>query len=174
VAECPFPVISAVGHEVDITVCDAVADLRAATPSAAAAAACASRDEVKKALSLAKRDLSDALIERVERARREIARLARSVAQLSARIVLAKKTLLGTSAARLNALSPLATLSRGYGVARDRLGGALTSASQFAPGLEFDLLLHDGQIAAETKDVSITAGADVRELVTKKKPGRRA
>lgn len=174
VAECPVPVISAVGHETDITVCDAVADLRVATPSAAAAAACASRDEVKKALSLAKRDLSEALTERVERARRDIARLARKVAQSSARIVSAKKTLLGTSAARLNALSPLATLSRGYAVARDRLGQALTSASQFSPGLEFDLLLHDGQIAAETKGVSKPKDSGVKDLVIKKRPGRRA
>jgi len=174
VAECPVPVISAVGHEADITVCDAVADLRAPTPSAAAAAACASRDEVKKALLLAKRDLSEALTGRVKRARREIASLARSFSRSSARLVLAKKALLGTSAARLNALSPLATLSRGYAVARDGRGGALTSATQFSPGLEFELLLHDGRIGAETKNVSRAADADVKEVVGRRKPGRRA
>ena len=154
VAGCPVPVISAVGHEADITVCDAVADLRAPTPSAAAAAACASRDEVNKALSLAKRNLSDALVGRIQYARQHIARLARSVAQSSTRIVTRKKAMLGTSAAKLNALSPLATLSRGYAVARDQDGRALTSARQFSPGLEFNLLLHDGRIAAETGEVS--------------------
>jgi len=113
----PVPVISAVGHEVDITICDAVADMRAPTPSAAAAAACASRDEVNKALSLAKRNLSGALVERIQYARRHLERLARSVAQSSTRMVVSKRAMLGTSAARLNALSPLATLSRGYAVA---------------------------------------------------------
>jgi exodeoxyribonuclease VII large subunit len=150
VAACPVPVISAVGHEADITICDAVADFRAPTPSAAAAAACASRDEVKKALSLAQRDLSDSLTARIQHASHHLTRLARAVAQSSARIVAKKRALLGTSAARLNALSPLATLSRGYAVARDTKGTALTSARQFAIGGTFDLLLHDGTISAKT------------------------
>jgi len=154
VAACPVPVISAVGHEADITICDAVADFRAPTPSAAAAAACASRDEVKKALSLAQRDLSDSLTARIQHASQHLTRLARSVAQSSARIVARKRALLGTSAARLNALSPLATLSRGYAVARDERGRALTSARQFSPGLRFNLLLRDGRIAAETEEVT--------------------
>ena len=151
VVACPVPVISAVGHEADITICDAVADLRAPTPSAAAAVACASRDEVNKALSLGKRNLSEALVGRIQYARRHMVRVARSVAQSSARIVSAKKALLGTSAARLNALSPLSTLSRGYAVARDQEGRALTSARQFSPGLDFELMLHDGRVRAQAK-----------------------
>jgi exodeoxyribonuclease VII large subunit len=155
VAAFPVPVISAVGHEADITVCDAVADLRAPTPSAAAAAACASRDYVRKTLSLAQRDLSDALTARIQYARQHLTRLARSISQSSTRLVARKKSLLGASAARLNALSPLATLSRGYAVARDEHGRALTSARQFSPGLNFDLLLRDGTIGAKTEKVSI-------------------
>jgi exodeoxyribonuclease VII large subunit len=160
VAAFPVPVISAVGHEVDITVCDAVADLRAPTPSAAGAAACASRDEVRKLLSLAQRDLSDALRARIQYARHHLTRLARTVAQSSTRIVARQKALLTTSAARLNALSPLATLSRGYAVARDEQGRALTSARQFSRGLNFDLLLRDGTIAAKTEKVSINETSD--------------
>jgi exodeoxyribonuclease VII large subunit len=163
VAACPVPVISAVGHEADITICDAVADFRAPTPSAAAAAACASRDEVKKALSLAQRDLSDSLTARIQHASQHLTRLARSVAQSSARIVARKRALLGTSAARLNALSPLATLSRGYAVARDERGRALTSARQFSPGLRFNLLLRDGRIAAETEEVRLDNNPNVAE-----------
>ena len=149
VVACPVPVISAVGHEVDITICDAVADMRAPTPSAAAAAACASRDEVNKALTQAKGNLSGALVGRIQYARRHMARLARSVTQSSNRIVVSKRAMLGTSAARLNALSPLATLSRGYAVARDRDGRALTSARQFSAGLNFELMLHDGRVRSK-------------------------
>ncbi len=128
VAACPVPVISAVGHEAD--------------------------NEVKKALSLAQRDLSDSLTARIQHASHHLTRLARSLAQSSARIVARKRALLGTSAARLNALSPLATLSRGYAVARDKRGRALTSARHFSPGLRFNLLLRDGRIAAETEEVT--------------------
>ena len=153
VASSAVPVISAVGHEVDLTVCDAVADLRAPTPSAAANAACVSRDEVTKALSSARRDLSDVMNSRLGAARRDVARLDRSIAQSADQIVAARKSLLGNMAARLNALSPLATLSRGYAVARDESGAALTSARQFYAGLKFNLLLRDGQITAKTEGV---------------------
>jgi len=152
VATSAVPVISAVGHEVDLTVCDAVADLRVPTPSAAANAACVSGDEVTKALISARRDLSDVMKRRLGAARRDVARLARSIAQSAEQIVAERKSLLGSTAARLNALSPLATLSRGYAVARDENGAALTSARQFYAGLKFNLLLRDGQIAAKTEE----------------------
>jgi exodeoxyribonuclease VII large subunit len=151
VVACPIPVISAVGHEVDITVCDAVADLRAATPSAAAAAACVARDEIEKAFVLARRDLSEVIAARVRNARIDLDRVRKHIGQASERVVVAKRSVIGTAAARLNALSPLATLSRGYAVARDADGSALTSARQFKRGLAFELLLHDGSINAETR-----------------------
>jgi exodeoxyribonuclease VII large subunit len=174
VVACPVPVISAVGHEVDMTVCDAVADLRAPTPSAAAAAACASRDEVRKAFSLGRRDLAQAMSESIRHARRELEKVSRSIARSSTRIVALRRSLLGTSAARLNALSPLATLSRGYAVARDRDGRALTSASQFSPGAEFDLLLHDGRIGATTDRVTSTTEPSTREPSTRATSADRA
>jgi exodeoxyribonuclease VII large subunit len=150
VVECPVPVISAVGHEADITVCDAVADLRAPTPSAAAAAACSARDEIEKAIALARRDLTESLTLRVENAHADLERLGRRINQIAERIVVSRKSLLVAAAGRLNALSPLATLSRGYAVALDPKGGALTSVRQFHAGDPFDLLLHDGRVSAET------------------------
>ena len=153
VVECPVPVISAVGHEVDMTVCDAVADLRAPTPSAAAAAACSARAEVEKAFAVARRDLTDAMTSRVQGARNEMDRLGRRITQTVEGVVAARKSLLGGTAGRLHALSPLATLSRGYGVARDSKGKALTSTQQFRAGLSFELLLHDGRVGADTTDV---------------------
>lgn len=154
VVACPVPVISAVGHEADITVCDAVADLRAPTPSAAAAAACSARAEIEKAFALARRDLSEVIASRLQIARGELERLGRRIPQTAQGIVTARKSLLGASAGRLNALSPLATLSRGYAVARNKKGNALTSTRQFRAGLKFELLLHDGTVGADATDVS--------------------
>ena len=56
-------------------------------------------------------------------------------------------------AGRLNALSPLATLSRGYAVARRPDGEALTSAAQFTKGESFDLTLHDGVVDATVENI---------------------
>lgn len=154
VVACPVPVISAVGHEADITVCDAVADHRAPTPSAAAAAACSARDEIEKSFALARRNLTEGLASRVRAAHTELERVERRMNQTATGIVVARKSLLTGAAGRLNALSPLATLSRGYAVARDPDGKALTSTDQFHAGLVFELLLHDGKVGAEATDVS--------------------
>ena len=148
VAASPIPVISAVGHEVDLTICDAVADLRAPTPSAAAAAACASRDDVRQALVLARRDMAAALSNRVRRERAELRRVPQILARLTSHRIQQKRAELGAFAARLNALSPLAVLGRGYAVAKDKDGRSLTSARDFSPGLEFLLMLRDGEIDA--------------------------
>jgi exodeoxyribonuclease VII large subunit len=153
VVECPVPVISAVGHEVDMTVCDAVADLRASTPSAAAAAACSSREEIEKTFTQARRDLSEILTSRVKNARTELETVTRRITQTAAGIVTSRQSALVGAAGRLNALSPLATLSRGYAVVRDRKGSALTSTRQFKAGLDFELLLHDGKVGAKATDV---------------------
>jgi exodeoxyribonuclease VII large subunit len=153
VVACPVPVISAVGHETDITVCDAVADLRAPTPSAAAMAACVAREEIEKAFVAMRRDLAFAMATIVRDARTDLGRTQKRLGQSTERVVLRKRSTIGTAAARLNALSPLATLSRGYAVARDADGGALTSVQHFKPGLDFELLLHDGKVNAETRSV---------------------
>ena len=153
IGACPVPVISAVGHETDITVCDAVADLRAPTPSAAAMAACVAREEIEKAFVAARRDLAFAMATLVRDARTDLDRTRKRLGQSTERVVVRNRSTIGTAAARLNALSPLATLSRGYAVARDVDGGALTSVQHFKPGLDFELLLHDGKVNAETKSI---------------------
>jgi exodeoxyribonuclease VII large subunit len=146
VAAMPMPVISAVGHETDVTLCDLVADLRAATPSAAAEAATPDRAEVLlqcgvfgQRLARALRIASRHVVERLDRSGDRLTscmqrRLENSGAQLTA------------YGARLDALSPLRVLARGYAVARDDKGRVLKKVAQLPSGKEFRLRVTDGEV----------------------------
>jgi exodeoxyribonuclease VII large subunit len=148
VAACCVPIISAVGHEVDVTLCDLVADLRAPTPSAAAEAAVPVLADVRDEV----RALADALrTAGAWHVRRAAERLADTSADLvagAARVTERRRAVLETVAGRLHALSPLATLGRGYAVARAADGAALSRVADFAPGTPFDLHVRDGVVPA--------------------------
>jgi exodeoxyribonuclease VII large subunit len=158
VAACPVPTIAAVGHEVDVTLCDLVADLRAATPSAAAEAAVPSRQEIARELAAQRRHLVSAMEGSLSEPRHRAASAARALSGAVAAQVSLRQTTLGALAGRLHALSPLATLERGYAVARDANGRTLASVADFAPGREFTLRLRDGELDAETRTVRNAAG----------------
>jgi len=146
VAAMPMPVISAIGHETDVTLCDLVADLRAPTPSAAAEAATPDRAEVllqcgvlgqrlARALRIASRHV-------VERLNRTGDRLVRGMEHRLEK----SSALLTANSARLDALSPLRVLARGYAVARDEQGAVLKRVAQLPPGKEFRLRVTDGEV----------------------------
>jgi exodeoxyribonuclease VII large subunit len=153
VAACPVPTISAVGHEVDITICDLVADHRAPTPSAAAETAVASRDEIAMALGGTRRRLIAAMEISLGEPRARAATTARSLTRAAARCLDARQTTVAALAGRLHALSPLATLERGYAVPRAPDGGTLGSIADFAVGRAFSLRLRDGEVDAVTSAV---------------------
>jgi exodeoxyribonuclease VII large subunit len=153
VAACPLPTISAVGHEVDVSLCDLVADLRAATPSAAAEAAVPVRADVEAELARTARRLKSALSNRAERARTDLARHGRELSIRAKRSVEMRRAWVGALGATLEALSPLKTLDRGYAVARSDDGTPLTSVSDFAVNAEFALVVRDGQLRARTVSI---------------------
>jgi len=158
IASCGIPVISAVGHEIDVTVCDLVADLRAATPSAAAESAVPSLADLHSALERQRRRLRSAILQRRQAAVTELRTTAREMKNASVRAAERRRSLVSGAAGRLNALSPLGTLSRGYAVARGRDGGTLSSTAQFTPGQGFELLVQDGRIEAVTRAIAPGAG----------------
>ena len=148
VAAVPVPVISAVGHEIDVTLCDLVADHRAATPSAAAAAATPDRSEVTAALLQLGARLARGLALRSERVAQRIDRtLDRFAGALGMRLERHRHELSAVSG-RLDALSPLKVLERGYSLARDADGRVLKRVVQFTPGLAFRLRVIDGDVPA--------------------------
>lgn len=153
IAACPVPVISAVGHEVDVTIADLVADLRAATPSAAAEAAVPVLDDLVAALASLRRVMAGGLQRRTVLARRDVRRLAGDLSIRARRTVERRRAHVQQLAARLDALSPLNTLARGYAVARDANGHALGAAAAFAKGQSFALVLRDGEVDATVNAV---------------------
>ncbi|MEX2177958.1 MAG: exodeoxyribonuclease VII large subunit, partial [Gemmatimonadaceae bacterium] len=153
IAACPLPVISGVGHEVDVTICDLVADVRAATPSAAAEAVVRDHAELALELRTGGQRMSRALTKRVDRARSELQWHASALRNRLARATERRHARLSELGARLHALSPLATLSRGYAVARAGDGRALTSIASFRRDMAFSLVLRDGTLAARVTDV---------------------
>jgi exodeoxyribonuclease VII large subunit len=148
VAACPVPIVSAVGHEVDVTICDLVADLRAATPSAAAEAIVPVLADVRAEV----RALADALrtagVWHVERAAERLAGAREELAAGAARVTERRRAALEMVAGRLHALSPLATLGRGYAVARGEDGTPLSRTADFPAGRPFELLVRDGTVRA--------------------------
>ncbi len=169
IAEADIPVISAVGHEPDVTIADFVADLRAATPSNAAELAVPDRREVRAALEADGDRLAAAVRGRLDRERRALDRLASSRAMTepasyfkdkrllldyqSGRLVRAMERLTGgrrerlsSLAAALDAMSPLKVLGRGYAIARRADGKVISSVRDTAPGEEFRLRVSDGEL----------------------------
>ena len=153
IAACEMPVISAIGHEIDTTVCDLVADLRAATPSAAAERAVPAIDDVRVALRVRRGNLISALAHRSASAQADLKTTARDLKSAATRLVQKRRAGMAGAAGRLNVLSPLATLSRGYAVARRPGGETLSRVSQFVEGETFDLMLRDGVIGARTESI---------------------
>ncbi len=148
VAACQVPTISAVGHEVDISICDLVADCRAATPSAAAELATRSRDDMRSELGQLSARMASATRALLRARADQLRHLTRDVADASREQVVSRRTQIEAAAARLHALSPVATLSRGYAVARGHDGKTLDSVASFEDDMPFELIVRDGVVPA--------------------------
>jgi exodeoxyribonuclease VII large subunit len=212
---CPVPTVSAVGHEVDVTIADLCADVRAPTPTAAAEMIARVKDELvadlaqrrarlgramraqlerkggqldklrarvadprrligdrKLRLDRARQRLEDlchdqlgarqemlrALRERLQaqhprerlhRLERETARLEQRLKALAGRALAARRHRYEGLTARLDALSPLKVLARGYAVAFDERGHALLQAAQVRAGERVRVRLHEGELSAQ-------------------------
>jgi exodeoxyribonuclease VII large subunit len=177
---CRVPVIAGVGHEVDVTIADLAADVRAPTPSAAAELALPDRRALAGELRGSFTALAAAARDRLDTARVRIERLDRAVAARSpqARLALQRERLrasaralvaaardgsaghrrrLGESAARLQALSPLAVLGRGYALVRRARDLAIVrAASDVAVGDELAIRVERALIGARIETLRET------------------
>lgn len=169
IAASELPVISAVGHEIDFTISDFVSDLRAPTPSAAAEIVSGHWMDVARQIlvsgdrmrSMFLRDLQgrknllahlaarvvsplDKLREQMQRVDEWALRMERALRQVVER----RKLAFGQLTGKLEALSPLRVLDRGYSISRSESGKVLRSKSDTKPGESFQVVFSDGEAKA--------------------------
>ncbi len=175
-----IPVISAIGHEPDVTIADYVADARASTPSNAAELAVPDREEVLARLAVMERRMARVETDRLSALRERLDALSQKRALRDPTAFLADKRLLldytqkslaslaekqmgerrqrfAALCASLNAMSPLAVLSRGYAVARTESGAVLRSADEVAAGERIGVTLGQGSLVCTVNE---TRGED--------------
>ena len=169
--ESEIPVISAVGHEPDVTIADYVADLRAATPSNGAELAVPDRDALAQNLDALYAAMAGALnrqlklettrlqalssnpalrspLAYMESKGKELLLLKNRMAAAQERILSARNVQFAASVSKLDAMSPLKVLSRGYAMALNRDGTVLRSVKQVTKGAEISITVGDGTVAA--------------------------
>ncbi len=146
IAGSPVPVISAVGHETDVTIADLIADYRAPTPSAAAEAAVPDVRALERRLADARVRLERAVRRRAGRARDDAVRAGALLEDTMLELVRVRRERLAHAAAQLEALSPLSALRRGYAVALSPAGRVLRRVREFGEGDAFLLRVVDGTV----------------------------
>ena len=170
-----IPVISAVGHEPDVTISDFVADLRAATPSNAAELAVPDRESLSQTLDAMSTAMASALNRQLRSARQHLNVLSRSAALqsptgyleqrrqslsgLKTRLVSAQRQNISLKkhryvalTSKLDAMSPLKVLTRGYAITQKEDGTMLRSVSQVSAGDSIQIRLQDGALNARIMD----------------------
>ena len=181
IAECDAPVISAVGHEVDVTIADLVADARASTPTAAAKLAVPDLEEVGLRLRNLEDRMTWAIDSRLERIRSRLDYLSRGIGarqmyallerrkvrlrDLSRRLLDAERSIVDSrvrrleiARTRLDSASPLAVLSRGYTMVIGP-GGVACSAADLNTGDEIRLVFSDGEAYCRVNGIELRESA---------------
>ena len=174
--ESKIPVISAVGHEPDVTISDYVADLRAATPSNAAELVVQDQEALRQTLDTMSASMATALTRQLKTSKRHLQVLAGSnclqspqgylqmrkdalstvanrMSAAQARYVQGKKQRYVGLTAKLDAMSPLKVLTRGYTMAQTADGALLRSVKQTRVGDAVTISLSDGQLTASVLNV---------------------
>ena len=171
-----IPVISAVGHEPDVTISDFVADLRAATPSNAAELAVPEQGELRERIAALRLRLAQAEERRLKLIRQQVEKLQSArvlqnpknyledrrllldfqqnkLTAAMRQLVLKKQQDFVARRTALEAMSPLKVLSRGYAMTRDSAGRVVTDAAALKPGEIITVTLRNGEVDAAVREI---------------------
>ena len=172
VYDSEIPVISAVGHEPDVSICDFASDLRAATPSNAAELAAPDQTELRAKLEALQKQMAAALRRQAQRARGRLEALesrpvlrdpmqmirdrrlrldqaAEALLRSQSALLQTKRARLAQNAAALDAMSPLKVLARGYAVISDESGNMITQARDTRQGQTVRITFRDDSVSAQ-------------------------
>ena len=172
VYDSEIPVISAVGHEPDVSICDFASDLRAATPSNAAELAAPDQTELRARLEALQKQMAAALRRQAQRARGRLEALesrpvlrdpmqmirdrrlrldqaAEALLRSQSALLQTKRARLAQNAAALDAMSPLKVLARGYAVISDESGNMITQARDTRQGQTVRITFRDDSVSAQ-------------------------
>jgi exodeoxyribonuclease VII large subunit len=176
IAQSPVPIISGVGHEVDFTIADFVADVRAPTPSAAAELITPDQTEVRAIIGGYQAELTSSVSERLRQARLNVQSNERALQHLSPRVKLAnarqrlddlmgkmqealrhdlalQRERLKSLSAQLSAFNPLHVLARGYAVVHlEATGEVVRSVAQVQPDERLLIRVSDGEFGARSEN----------------------
>jgi len=148
VAASPIPVISAVGHETDFTLCDFAADLRAGTPSMAAELAVPVAADILRRIASSRSSIASSLRGIYENGAQKIDYSVERMARALSTMVAGFESDMRTLDAKISLLSPYSVLERGYSITIDAQGKAVTSASAVKKGDVLRTRLSRGEIVS--------------------------
>jgi len=149
-ARCPVPVVSAVGHEQDTPLCDLAADARASTPTAAARLVVPDAEELLARLERARGSLARGARSVLDRRRQKLVHTHERLHRAPSLAVERKRARLEHAAGRLRALSPRATLDRGYAIVRAE-DEIVRSANSVSAGDALEVEVADGRFGARVE-----------------------
>ncbi len=177
IAASEIPVISAVGHEPDVTISDFVADLRAATPSNGAELAVPDQMELRQQLSMKQSLLRAYITKRLKQEKQRLSSISRSrtltdpinyiedrrlrldylqqkLWNMGERTVAGRKQRFIFLTAKLDAMSPFKVLTRGYSLVKDSKGNVVRNSRDLTPGDDLTISFREGSVTATVKEVS--------------------
>lgn len=178
IAASEIPVISAVGHEPDVTISDYVADLRAATPSNGAELAVPDQMELRQQLSMKQSLLTAYISRRLKQEKQKLSAISGSrvltdpvnyindrrlrldylqqkLGNAGERTMAGKKQRFIFLTAKLDAMSPFKVLTRGYSLVKDKDGNIVRSSHALTPGDDLNITFREGSVTATIKEVSL-------------------